>query len=88
VPTFAELGLPQVRNNWFALFAPRGTPSALVEKLNADLTAVIKSPEISKRIQDIYFEPVGSSAAQLRQRIQSDIDEWSALAKQVGIEPL
>jgi tripartite-type tricarboxylate transporter receptor subunit TctC len=87
VPTFGELGLPQVRNSWFALFAPRGTPSALVETLNADLVAVIKSPDIGKRIQDIFFEPVGSSAAQLRQRIQSDIDDWSALAKQVGIEP-
>lgn len=87
VPTFAELGLPQVRNNWFAVFAPRSTPSALVEKLNADLVAVVKSPEVVKRIQDLYFDPVGSSAEHLRHRIQTDITEWSALAKQVGIEP-
>lgn len=87
VPTFAEVGLPQVRNNWFALFAPRGTPAPLVDKLNADLTAVIKSPEVSKRIQDIFFTPLGSSAAELRQRIQSDIDDWTVLAKQVGIVP-
>ena len=87
VPTFSELGLPKVRNNWFSLFAPRGTSPELVEKLNADLTAVIKSPEISKRIQDIYFDPVGSSAEQLRTRINTEIQEWSSLAKQVGIEP-
>lgn len=87
VPTFGELGLPRVRNNWFSLFAPRGTSPELVEKLNADLTAVIKSPEISKRIQDIYFDPVGSSAEQLRNRIQTEILEWTSLAKQVGIEP-
>lgn len=87
VPTFNEVGLPKVRNNWFSLFAPRGTSPELVEKLNADLTAVIKSPEISKRIQDIYFDPVGSSAEQLRNRIQTEIQEWTSLAKQVGIEP-
>ncbi len=87
VPTFSEVGLPRVRNNWFSVFAPRGTSPELVEKLNADLTAVIKSPEISKRIQDLYFNPVGSSAEQLRTRIQTEIEEWTNLAKQVGIEP-
>ncbi|MEY2771919.1 MAG: hypothetical protein RIQ38_2338 [Pseudomonadota bacterium] len=86
-PTFRELGMPQIRNNWFSLFAPRQTPQGLVQKLNADLTAVIRSPEVSKRIQDIYFEPVGSTSEQLRQRIQTEITEWTALARGAGIEP-
>lgn len=86
-PTFRELGLPQIRNNWFSLFAPRQTPPALVQKLNADITALIKSPDISKRIQDLYFEPVGSSAEQLRQRINAEITEWTALARSAGIQP-
>lgn len=87
VPSFAELGLPKIRNNWFSLFAPRGTPADMVAKLNADLSAVIKGPEASTRIQDIYFEPVGSSAAHLRTRIQTEIDEWTALARAAGIQP-
>lgn len=87
VPTFKELGIPQIRNNWFSMFAPRNTPPALVQKINSDLVAVIKSPEVSKRIQDIYFEPVGSTAEQLRQRINTEISEWAALAKSVGIQP-
>lgn len=86
-PSFAELGLPKIRNNWFSMFAPRGTPPELVAKLNADLVAVIKGPEASKRIQDIYFEPVGSSAEQLRNRIQTEIEEWSEVARAAGIEP-
>lgn len=86
-PTFAEIGLPKVRNNWFALFAPRGTPAPLVSRINADVAAVIKSADASKRIQDIYFDPVGSSADVLRQRIQTEITEWKTLASQVGIEP-
>lgn len=86
VPTFKELGLPNIRGPWMALFAPRGTPAALVNKLNADLTAIIKSTDGSKRIQDISFEPVGSSAEQLRRRVQNDIEQWSVLAKKIGIE--
>ncbi len=87
VPTFQELGLPKIRNNWMSLFAPRGTPPELVAKLNADLVAIIKSPEGAKRIRELYFEPVGSSPEQLRSRIQTEMDEWGALAKAVGLEP-
>ena len=86
VKTFNELGLPMVRNNWMGLFAPQGTPAALVQRINADLTALIRSPEVSRRIQDIYFEPVGSSPEQFRRRIEAEITEWTALARKVGIE--
>lgn len=87
VPTFKELGMPQIRNNWFGIFAPRGTSQALVKRLNTDLAAVIQSPEAAKRIQDIFFEPVGSSAEQFRQRISTEISEWTTLARSAGISP-
>lgn len=87
VKTFSELGLPMIRNNWMAVFAPKGTPAALVNRINADLAAIIRSPEGSKRIQDIFFEPVGSTPEALRKRIDTEITEWSALARKVGIEP-
>jgi tripartite-type tricarboxylate transporter receptor subunit TctC len=86
-PLFSELGLPQIRNNWMALFAPKGTSPALVTKLNADLTAIIRLPDVDKRIRDIYFEPVGSTADQLRRRVDMEISEWTAVAKAAGIEP-
>lgn len=86
VKTFVELGLPMIRNNWMAVFAPKGTPATLVNRINADLVAIIRSPEVSKRIQDIFFEPTGSSPEQLRRRIDTEITEWSALGRKVGIE--
>jgi tripartite-type tricarboxylate transporter receptor subunit TctC len=86
-PTFKELGLPQIHNNWFTLFAPRNTSPELVSKLNADFVALIRSPEIAKRIQEIYFDPVGSSAEAARQIITTEIKEWSSLARSVGVEP-
>jgi tripartite-type tricarboxylate transporter receptor subunit TctC len=87
VPTFKELGFPQIRNNWFSLFAPRNTPADVVHKVNAEMVALIKTPEVSRRIQDIYFDPVGSTSEQLRSRIQTEIAEWTSLAKSVGINP-
>lgn len=86
-PTFIELGLPKIRNNWMSIFAPRGTPPDLVNKINADLISIINSPEGSKRIQAIFFEPVGSSPEQLQRRIRTEITEWTALAKEAGITP-
>jgi tripartite-type tricarboxylate transporter receptor subunit TctC len=87
VKTFSELGLPMIRNNWMAIFAPKDTPATLVNRINGDLAAIIRSPEASKRIQDIYFEPVASSPEQLRRRIDTDLSEWTALARKVHIEP-
>ncbi|NUA26931.1 Bug family tripartite tricarboxylate transporter substrate binding protein [Cupriavidus basilensis] len=86
-PTFKELGLPKIRNNWMAIFAPGGTPPTTIKKLNADLVAVINTPEVSKRFSDIYFEAVGSTPEQLRQQIQMDITDWAAVAKSAGIQP-
>ena len=86
-PTFRELGLPQIRNNWFSIFAPRNTPAAMVQRLNADITGLIKTPEVAKRIHDIYFDPVGSTAEQLRQRINTEITDWTAIARAAGIQP-
>jgi tripartite-type tricarboxylate transporter receptor subunit TctC len=57
----------------------------VIGRLNADLTSIIKSPEVAQRIQEIYFEPVGSSAQELRKRVETEISEWSALARDVGI---
>jgi tripartite-type tricarboxylate transporter receptor subunit TctC len=85
VPTFKELGLPGIRNNWMGLFAPAGTPASVISRLNADLRSIIQSPEVAQRIREIYFEPIGSSAQELRKRVETEISEWSALARDVGI---
>ena len=86
-PTFKELGLPTIRSNWMAIFVHSGTSDDMVARLNADLVAVIKSPEVNKRIAAAHFEPVASSPEQLGQRVQTDIADWSAIAAAVGILP-
>lgn len=86
-PTFAELGLPMIRNNWMALFAPKGTPPELARKLGHELSKLIQQPDVRKRIEEIYFEPVGSTSQALRARLDAEYTEWSELARSVGIQP-
>jgi tripartite-type tricarboxylate transporter receptor subunit TctC len=53
VPTFAEAGYPSFDvNSWFALFVPVATPRPVIDRIAADVTAVVRSPDISKRFAE------------------------------------
>jgi len=61
VPTFKELGFPSVvGESWFAVFAPAGTPQQVVEKLNASISRIVRSPDFDRRMKEIGNEPVTS----------------------------
>lgn len=62
VPTFAEAGFPGFEiSSWFALFAPAGTPKAIVDKIAADTTKAVRSPEIAARLQADGWDPGGGT---------------------------
>lgn len=66
VPTFAEAGLPAVdMPGWGALFAPAGSPATVLEKLSTELTRVLRLPDVTSKIQELGFEPVGWAPPQL-----------------------
>jgi tripartite-type tricarboxylate transporter receptor subunit TctC len=86
VPTFIEAGYPYKGQSWFGFFAPAGTPKAVVEKLNADLTAVIRSPDLRKS----FFEPsgfdvVGNSSAEFAAFLAADAKVGADLVKLSGV---
>ena len=66
VPSFAEAGLPAHDSTyvtWFGMFAPKGTPGAIVSKLNAELTAIVKTPAFAEQyLLSKGFTPVGNSS--------------------------
>src|SRR5262245_61076125 len=63
VPSATEIGLPDlVSSAWFALVAPPGTPEAIVRKLNADTTAVLKLADVRGRFLELGAEPQGDTA--------------------------
>jgi tripartite-type tricarboxylate transporter receptor subunit TctC len=76
VPSFAESGLSPDQSafeTWFGMFAPKGTPAAIVDKLNAEFSAIVKSPDFAKEyLLSKGFEPVGDSRADFASFIVAD----------------
>jgi tripartite-type tricarboxylate transporter receptor subunit TctC len=85
VPTFTELGQPQIQGDgWFAFHAPGGTPRAIVERQSAAIAAAIRAPDVSERLVKMGFEPVGSSPDELAKRMTEDTLRWGPVVKASG----
>lgn len=88
VPTMAEAGVPGYEAlGWTSLVAPKGTPGAVVQKLNAQLQQIMKSPEVSQKLMAIGFEPWTGSPKELQQTIQSEYAKWGEVVKTSGMTP-
>jgi len=88
IPTIAESGLPGFRyDSWAALFAPAKTPRAIINKLNREVTTVLRLPEIQERLQAIGIEPAPGTPAQLDKFVAEQLKQAFALAQRAGIKP-
>lgn len=86
VPTFAEAGLPGFSGGtWFGLFAPAKTPRALIERLNTEVVALLKSPELSKAFADRGIVASPQKPEDFAGFVQAEVDKWKSLAAKVGI---
>ncbi|WP_372659166.1 Bug family tripartite tricarboxylate transporter substrate binding protein [Hydrogenophaga sp.] len=85
LPTLAESGLPGFESSgWFAILAPAGTPPAVVSRLNADITEVLRSAEIRERFATAGLEPLPSTPEELAQLMQSEATKWAKVIKESG----
>jgi tripartite-type tricarboxylate transporter receptor subunit TctC len=85
IPTIAEQGLPGFEAvSWFALFGPANMPKAVTDKLQAEVSRIIRSPEISKKLLEIGLEPAGGSAAELATYQKAEIAKWAKVVKDSG----
>ena len=92
VPLMTEAGASVGLRNfdpsfWYGLVAPAGTPRSIVERIQADTAKYVHSAEGRKEFAARSLEPVGSTAEQFAAVIQKDIERYTALAKQLGIQP-
>jgi tripartite-type tricarboxylate transporter receptor subunit TctC len=87
VPTMAETVPGVVSSTWYGLFVPAGTPSAVIEKLNATVKQAFEDPKNRQAMQKAGFTPVTSTPAELDALIRSDLKEWKAALQRVDIEP-
>ena len=85
VPTIAEAGVPGYdASTWYPLLAPAGTPSAIVDKLNAQLVIILAMPDVREKLQAQGIEPVGSSPAQLSMHLKSELVKWEKVVRMSG----
>jgi tripartite-type tricarboxylate transporter receptor subunit TctC len=71
---------------WYAVLAPANTPKNIVNKLNADIVAITKQPDVHDRLSKEGADPVGSSPQELRAYIKSEIDKWSKVVRAAKIQ--
>ena len=87
VPTMAEAGVAGYDvSPWFAVFAPAGTPKAIVDRLNKVLVAAMKEPAVAERLATIGAEPVGSSPDALAKHLERESLMWTRLIEERGIK--
>lgn len=87
VPTLQELGIPVVAFSWWGVLAPAGTPAAIVDRLNKEIVAIVKEPDVKERFAQLGIEGVGSTPAEFSTHLQSETRKWSEVVKAAGIQP-
>ena len=88
LPTMQEAGVGGFAlNTWAGLFAPSGTPPAVIDKLNAAINAALRQAEVVTRITLLGYDVVTSSAAELGQFNRDEIDTWARAIKAAKIQP-
>ena len=86
VPTMAQSGFPRLtRGDWMGFWAPAGTPADVVTKLNGEINAGLKTPEMKAAMKKLGFEPKVGSAQEFAAFIRDEMEIWTPAAKAAGI---
>lgn len=86
VPTADEEGFPGLPlASWQGMFAPRGTPPAIVEKLNGEVNAIFRDKDVVENFAARFATPLGGSPADFGAVIRSDIEAWGTVVRKAGI---
>jgi tripartite-type tricarboxylate transporter receptor subunit TctC len=87
VPTATEIGVPGWEvETWYGVFAPRGTPKAIVDQLNGHIQAMFADPAYRKKFDDSFYEPMPMTADQFSGRVKADVAKWDRIVKETGVE--
>jgi tripartite-type tricarboxylate transporter receptor subunit TctC len=87
VPTVRELGYPILElDGWNGFFAPAKTPREVLDRLQREVAAAVKHPDISKRLLDMGAEPVGSSGAEQEAILKRQMDQFRPVIREVKVD--
>jgi tripartite-type tricarboxylate transporter receptor subunit TctC len=86
LPTVAESGVPGYEvTSWNGVLAPAGMPLDVIRRLNAELNKIIAAPEMSKRMIEFGFEPVGGPPEKFGEFIRAETAKWAPIIKRAGV---
>ncbi|MBV0882195.1 tripartite tricarboxylate transporter substrate binding protein [Noviherbaspirillum sp. L7-7A] len=87
VPTMAEAGVPGYEVvSWQAMFAPAGTPPAIVQRLQTEVAAILKQPDVQERLAKLGVEPSGMAPQQLADFQAAEIAKWAKVVKAANVK--
>jgi tripartite-type tricarboxylate transporter receptor subunit TctC len=89
VPTCSEAGLPDFEvTAWHAIYAPKGTPKPVIDRLTKALQVALKDKNVIQRFADLGTEPVSEDRATpeaLRVQLKAEVDKWGPIIKKAGV---
>jgi tripartite-type tricarboxylate transporter receptor subunit TctC len=87
VLTMVEAGYPNVLStSWTGLFAPAGTPPAIVAQLNAAINAALATPELKAALGKLGNRPLGGPPEALTRKVDSDIQRWTPIVRALDLK--
>jgi tripartite-type tricarboxylate transporter receptor subunit TctC len=86
VPTFAEAGMPEFEYDaWFGIMAPANTPAAILDKVSRDVAAVLRLPDVQKRLESQGVVTVVSTPQEFERLIRSDTERFGRMLREAGV---
>ena len=86
MPTFIEQGFDVEAQAWFGLLAPKGTPAAIVKKLNAVIVEAMKSPEVKASFARLGYDVATDTPEEFAAFIKTDYDKWKDVVPKTGLK--
>ncbi len=87
LPTLSESGLPGYEvSGWFGIFAPTGTPQAIIDAVSASVAKAVKDPQVQKALAAEGDTPIGNTPSEFAKEVQADVVKWRKVIKDGNIE--
>jgi tripartite-type tricarboxylate transporter receptor subunit TctC len=71
---------------WVSIFAPAGTPKAIIDRLNAEFGTVLRDPAVASRLSDLTYDPMHKAPEELTQRVKADYAKIGKLFHEAGVK--
>jgi len=87
VPAVAEFVQAYEASGWIGIGAPKGTPAAIIDKLNSNITAGLADPQVKARIKGLGADPMPMTSTEFGAFMADETEKWAKVVKFAGIKP-